>query len=53
MAIIIIIKFEKIENDFLKGHDNYLDLMSFTGITFCVTVARDVRFIAASFLQDR
>jgi hypothetical protein len=23
MAIIIIIKFEKIENDFLKGHDNY------------------------------
>jgi len=24
MAIIIIIKFEKLENDFLKGHDNYL-----------------------------
>ena len=30
-----------------------IGLMSFTGITFCVTVARDVRFIAASFLQDR
>jgi hypothetical protein len=25
-----------------------IGLMSFTGITFCVTVARDVRFIAAT-----
>jgi hypothetical protein len=30
-----------------------IDLMSFTGITFCVTVARDVHFITASFLQER
>jgi len=30
-----------------------IDLMSFTGITFLVTVARDVRFITTSFLQDR
>ena len=30
-----------------------IDLMSFTGITFLVTVARDVQFITALFLQDR
>jgi hypothetical protein len=30
-----------------------IDLMSFTGITFLVTVSRDVRFITALFLQDR
>jgi hypothetical protein len=30
-----------------------IDLMSFTGITFFVTVARDVQFITTSYLQDR